>query len=107
MDIEFALPDRDFPDYTPFSETYNPIYFRFALPFLKNKLNGKMPLCADKEHFEELVDENYELQLEYVEHYHPENDFFVTQSRHEETLIDIYFIARDGEIVMFFTRKAL
>lgn len=100
------LQDRDFPDYTPFSETSNPLYFKFAHPFLKSKLNDEMPLCAYKEHFEELVDEKYDLQREYVEHYHPENEFFVTQSRHEENVIDIYFIARHGEIVMFFTRKS-
>lgn len=106
MDIESLIPNRDFPDYTAFSESCNPLYFRFALPFLKSKLNEEIPLYADKEHFEELVNESYDLQLEYVERYNPENEFFVTQSSHEATLIDIYFIVRCGEIVMFFTRKS-
>lgn len=104
MDIESLLPNRDFPDYTAFSESCNPLYFRFALPFLNSKLNEEIPLYADKEHFEELVNESYELQLEYVEHHHSDNEFFVTQNRHKETLIDIYYIARKGVIVMFFTR---
>lgn len=106
MDIEFVLPDRDFPDYTPFSESTNPLYFAFTVPYLKERMNEELPMGASKEHFEELVNEAYELQLEYVEHYHPENEYFLTQGRYEGKLQDIYYIARNGEIVMFFIRRS-
>ncbi len=104
MDIEGVLPNRDFPDYTPFSRSCNPLYFEFALPYLKNRLNEECPLYACQIHFEELVSECFELQLEYVEHYHPDNEYFLTQGITGDVLMDMYFIARHGEIIMFFIR---
>ncbi len=106
LDIENILPDKDFPDYTAFSSSSNPLYFEFTIPYLKEKLREECPLGADKDHFEELLIENPDLQAEYVEHYHQENEFYVTQSKYRGILFDIYYIARYGAIVMFFTRKA-
>ncbi len=106
MNIEDVLENRDFPDYTPFSLTSNPLYFMIALTFLKDKLKENILCQACIEHFEELVNECTDLQVEYVEYYHKDNQFFVVQSAHQGHLFDIYFITRYGEILMFFTRHS-
>lgn len=94
MDIESVLPNRDFPDYTPFSPSCNPLYFEFAIPYLKNRLNEECPLYACQIDFEELVGESYELQMEYIEHYHHENEYFLTQGMVSDILMEMHFVSR-------------
>ena len=106
-DFESLLHNKEFPDYTFFTETMNALYFQYLLPFLNQEVNSEQPLFAAIEHFEELVSENVDLQYEYVELYHEKNEFYLTQRSDGSKLYDIYILARNNKVVMFFIRKAL
>lgn len=105
-DIESILPNKDFPDYTAFSANVNPLYFQYALPFLTEYVKNENTCFAAQDHFEELVGCNNELQMEYVEWYNSENEFYVTSKRDDGQIMDIYILARYKKVLMFFTRKA-
>lgn len=106
INIEQLLPNRDFPDYTPFSQLTNSLYFQYALPFLNHYIQSKEAIFACRNHFEELVSKSTALEDEYVEHYNTENKFYVTQRVDKNKTLDIYIIAREKLIVMFFIREA-
>lgn len=104
--IESLISDREFQDYTPFSKNINALYFIFARSHLLAAYKSNRGTSACKEHFEELVGEDEGLQNEYVEAYHPRNEFFVLQERNGSTLHDIYCIFRFKRLQMFFIRKS-
>lgn len=106
IDIEFILPNRNFPDYTVFSKNINPLYFQFALPFLSEYVKNDDLCFAAHEHFEELIAFDMVLQQEYVEWYDPANEYYVTSKRDDGQDMDIYILARNKVVLMFFIRKS-
>lgn len=106
-DYESLLQNKEFPDYTVFTVHTNALYFQYLLPIMLQEVNSKQPLYAAKEHFEELVSENIDLQHEYVEMYDEINEFYLTQCSDGSQLYDFYILTREKKVVMFFIRKAL
>lgn len=102
--IKELLYEKDFPDYTVFSLNVNTIYFNYALPHLKNEIHSEFPVYADKTHFEELICFNPELQLEYVELYSPDAEFFIISTKSDK-LYDCYIMSVNSVIKMFFIRE--
>lgn len=101
---DFIIMNRNFPDYTVFSMAINTLYFEFASPYLLNKISLGKCIFACKEHYEELVSQDIQLQLEYVNVYDNENEFYYVQNRDETEAYDFYILTRNGNILMFFTR---
>lgn len=103
--IESILPDRDFPDYSAFSANVNPLYFHFALPFITEYVKNENVVYVCKDHFEELVAFDSQLQEEYVEWYNPGNEFYITNREYAGQSLDIYILGLNKTVLMFFMRK--
>jgi len=104
---ESLLQNKEFPDYTVFTEHTNALYFQYLLPIVMQEVNSTQPLYAAKEHFEELVSENIDLQHEYVELYDENNEFYLTQCSDGSQLYDFYILKLNKKVALFFIRKAL
>ena len=103
--IRDILIDKEFPDYTPFSINQNAFYFDYCREKLEAEINIDHPIYAAKEHFEELVNLNQRLAAEYVEWLSPEAEFFIVNITGLKNH-DLYVMAIDSKLVMFFVRES-
>ncbi len=106
MDIEGVLPNRDFPDYTPFSQYINSLYFQYFSSNLKEEILNGNSVNACKSHFEELVSLNNDLQYAYVEVFDHDNEFWCLQKSDGDVIFDFYIILNTSEVIFFFIRKS-
>ena len=104
--MEFQFEKYDFPDYTPFSPSSNPLFFEQGCRFLMDDICSEKTIEVTKKHFEELVGLSNELQHEYVEYYSSENKYYLTQDTYEDKLYDGYFMTIKDKIILFFIRAS-
>jgi len=101
--LESLLADKEFPDYSFFSERKNNLFFNFAK---RNFLHETTLLCADEKHFQELIFDKPDLQLEYVENYHPSAQYYYCCLNDESKTYDFYLMVVDCSLKLFFLRES-
>lgn len=100
--IESLIEEKYFPDFTPFSCSCNSIYFDAFKRILANELNAKLLIPITREHFEELIINRKALQLEYIEYYSHDAQFFSLRKEYNHMFHEVYILTNKKQIILFF-----
>lgn len=100
--IESLIEEKYFPDFTPFSCSCNSIYFDAFKRILANELNAKLLTPITREHFEELIINRKALQLEYIEYYSHDAQFFSLRKEYNQMFHEVYILTNKKQIILFF-----
>lgn len=100
--IEWLIEKKYLPDFTPFTATCNSIFFDAFRGILTTELNSNHLTSISREHFEELIINNEKLQLEYVENYSPNTQFFCLRKEYNHMFYEVYIMTLNQHIRLFF-----
>lgn len=103
--VMVLLQEKEFPDYTVFSKNINAVYFQEINKQLAKEIRAKECEFVSREFIEKIIVNNIDLQLQYVEEYSKQSEFFLVKQSFEDIEYQIYVIAINKNIGLFFIQK--